>query len=101
MIYRHGTVLFSIFFLSEIPLFHVLNARITFGNIFATDADVSHVHRIQEDDRLTCILDDSIFQCPSNYNQIGNGNASTIFIIYFFFFCFLFFIKFLCISSSI
>ncbi|RZC34199.1 ankyrin repeat domain-containing protein 13D, partial [Asbolus verrucosus] len=59
----------------EIPLFHVLNARITFGNIFAMDNPVSHVNRIQEEDRLTCVLDDCIFQCPSGYSQIGNAAA--------------------------
>ncbi|CAH2015963.1 unnamed protein product [Acanthoscelides obtectus] len=63
----------------EIPLFHVLNARITFGNIFAMDAEVPHVTKIQEDDRLTCVLDESLFRCPASYTQIGNGNASTFF----------------------
>ncbi|XP_057658211.1 ankyrin repeat domain-containing protein 13D isoform X1 [Diorhabda carinulata] len=55
----------------EIPLFHILNARITFGNIFAMDADVPLVTNIQEDNRLTCVLDDSLFKCPSGYAQIG------------------------------
>jgi hypothetical protein len=67
----------------EIPLFHVLNARITFGNIFAIDSEVAHVHRIQEDDRLTCVLDECIFHCPSGYSQIGNGNARAIFLLHF------------------
>ncbi|XP_044272439.1 ankyrin repeat domain-containing protein 13D isoform X1 [Tribolium madens] len=57
----------------EIPLFHVLNARITFGNIFGIDAEVPHVHRIQEEDRLTCVVDECIFQCPSGYSHIGNA----------------------------
>ena len=59
----------------EIPLFHVLKARITFGNIFVLDIPIPHVNRIQEDDRLTCILDECIFQCPSGYSQIGNVAA--------------------------
>lgn len=57
----------------EIPLFHVLNARITFGNIFAMDAAVPFVTKIQEEERLTCVLDENIFNCPSGYTQIGNG----------------------------
>ncbi|KAK9729420.1 Ankyrin repeats (3 copies) [Popillia japonica] len=56
----------------EIPLFHVLNARITFGNIFGMDRDIPNVTRIEEEDRLSCILDDSIFQCPAGYAQLGN-----------------------------
>lgn len=61
----------------------MLNARITFGNIFAIDSEVAHVHRIQEDDRLTCVLDECIFHCPSGYSQIGNGNARAIFLLHF------------------
>lgn len=59
----------------EIPLFHVLNARITFGNIFALDNPVPKVSSIQEDDRLTCILDDSLFQCPPDYFKLGNAGT--------------------------
>lgn len=59
----------------EIPLFHVLNARITFGNIFATDTAVSHVSKLQEEDRLTCVLDEQIFKCPPGYSQIGNAGV--------------------------
>ncbi|CAH0563655.1 unnamed protein product [Brassicogethes aeneus] len=55
----------------EIPLFHVLNARITFGNIFAIDCEVPKVARLQEEDRLTCVLDETLFQCPAGYTQIG------------------------------
>lgn len=44
--------------------------------------EVPHVHRIQEEDRLTCVLDESIFQCPSGYSQIGNGNIYTIILFF-------------------
>jgi hypothetical protein len=58
----------------EIPLFHVLNALITFGNVFALETPVPHVTNIKEgeDDRLTCIIDDECFAVPANYeNRAG------------------------------
>ncbi|KAJ8983987.1 hypothetical protein NQ317_008692 [Molorchus minor] len=61
----------------EIPLFHVLNARITFGNIFAMDSEVPYVASIQEEDRRTCVLDESIFKCPPGYTQIGNAGIDS------------------------
>lgn len=53
----------------EIPLFHVLNACVTFGNVFALEAPVKHVVNIREDDtqRLSCIIDDCCFDIPTNY----------------------------------
>ncbi|XP_022916461.1 ankyrin repeat domain-containing protein 13D isoform X2 [Onthophagus taurus] len=54
----------------EIPIFHVLNARITFGNIFGMDVDVPNVSHIQEEDRLTCVLDDVVFQAPPSYSKL-------------------------------
>lgn len=63
----------------EIPLFHVLNARITFGNIFAMDSPVPYVGKVQEEDRVTCILDEAIFQIPAGYTQIGNGKVQAPF----------------------
>lgn len=54
----------------EIPLFHVLNALITFGNVFALDNPVPLVSNIKEsDDRLSCIIDDSCFEVPPNYSN--------------------------------
>lgn len=55
----------------EIPLFHVLNALITFGNVFALETPVPHVTNIreQEEDRLTCIIDDGCFEVPANYEN--------------------------------
>ncbi|KAK7794448.1 hypothetical protein R5R35_003815 [Gryllus longicercus] len=55
----------------EIPLFHVLNARITFGNIFGLDEDIPGVTRISEDERLSCIVDDSCFIPPITYTKLG------------------------------
>jgi septin 4 len=57
--------------LSEIPLFHVLNARITFGNIFGLDEEIPGVTRITEEDRITCIVDDSCFVPPASYSNLG------------------------------
>ncbi|XP_032517616.2 ankyrin repeat domain-containing protein 13D isoform X1 [Danaus plexippus] len=53
----------------EIPLFHVLNARITFGNIFATETPVEHVECIQEGARLSCVLDDRCFSVGRGYSD--------------------------------
>ncbi|VEN54010.1 unnamed protein product [Callosobruchus maculatus] len=39
------------------------------------DADVAHVTKIQEEDRLTCVLDESLFRCPASYTQIGNAGV--------------------------
>lgn len=53
----------------EIPLFHVLNALITFGNVFALETPVAHVKNVEEDDRLTCIIEDECFAVPANYEN--------------------------------
>lgn len=47
----------------EIPLFHVLNAVITFGNVFSLDSPVQHVSVIREeenDGRVSCVIDGNI-----------------------------------------
>ncbi|CAB3261098.1 unnamed protein product [Arctia plantaginis] len=53
----------------EIPLFHVLNARITFGNIFATETPVPYISCIQEGDRLSCVVDDQCFVVGHGYRD--------------------------------
>lgn len=68
-------------------MFHVLNARITFGNIFAMDNPVAHVSKVQEEDRVTCVLDEAIFQIPPGYTQIGNGKVQAPFCFFLVFFC--------------
>lgn len=81
----------------EIPLFHVLNACVTFGNVFALETAVPHVSQIREQpafgagedddddgdhigatsssppntDRLTCIIDDCCFDVPPHYTNKG------------------------------
>nr|CAG4647090.1 EOG090X0784 [Megafenestra aurita] len=60
----------------EIPLFHVMNACITFGNTFALDEAVHGVSVIQEEDRLSCVVDDICFITPGDYTVYGMGGAS-------------------------
>ncbi|KAG7188154.1 hypothetical protein KM043_013373 [Ampulex compressa] len=55
----------------EIPLFHILNARITFGNIFGMDEPVAHVGHMQEGTRTTCLVDDACFEPPIGYKKVG------------------------------
>lgn len=74
----------------EIPLFHVLNACVTFGNVFALESPVPYVSQIREQpaigdddgnaatsttplntDRLTCIIDDCCFDVPPHYTNKG------------------------------
>lgn len=57
----------------EIPLFHVLNAVVTFGNVFAMEAPVTNVSSLQEsDDRTSCVIDDCCFDVPSEYVRRGH-----------------------------
>lgn len=54
----------------EIPLFHVLNALITFGNVFGLETPIPLVTNIKEDDgRLACVIDDECFDVPENYEN--------------------------------
>lgn len=55
----------------EIPLFHLLNACITFGNVFGMTSAVENVTTINEDDRITCIVDDRCFDIPTHYSNRG------------------------------
>lgn len=65
--------------MAEIPLFHLLNARITFGNVFATDEPVPGVSTATPDTRpgqppqtgIKCTVDESFFEAPSTYEVIG------------------------------
>ncbi|KAH9525446.1 Ankyrin repeat domain-containing protein 13B [Bulinus truncatus] len=55
----------------EIPLFHVLNAQITFGNIQGTDSEAQYVTTVRTPDMISCTIDDECFNPPSNYGRIG------------------------------
>nr|CAD7455802.1 unnamed protein product [Timema tahoe] len=55
----------------EIPLFHVLNARITFGNIFGLDEEIPGVTRVGEDEKMSCVLEDACFVPPPSYTKLG------------------------------
>ena len=55
----------------EIPLFRVLHAKITFGNIFALETPVENVLTINDEIELACVIDDSIFAPPPGYEVIG------------------------------
>lgn len=56
----------------EIPLFHVLNARITFGNIFASENQVPGVICLKGNEDLQCSVDEAMFEAPSTYSVIGD-----------------------------
>lgn len=58
-------------FILEIPLFHVLNARITFGNIFGLDSPVEGVTSVDNGSKLSCVVDDACFQPPPSYQFLG------------------------------
>lgn len=56
----------------EIPLFHILNACVTFGNVFATDTAVQHVTSLREEDRLSCVIEDVVFEVPPHYRKASD-----------------------------
>uniref|UniRef100_A0A8C7DKE4 Ankyrin repeat domain 13D n=1 Tax=Oncorhynchus kisutch TaxID=8019 RepID=A0A8C7DKE4_ONCKI len=68
----------------EIPLFHVLNARVTFSNLCGCDEPVSSVtvHTPEEAPEagqapppFHCEVDPSVFQPPPDYTTLGPGRS--------------------------
>ena len=55
----------------EIPLFHVLTAKITFGNIFARDTAVDGVSTLEDAGYVSCNIDDYCFEPPPGYMRLG------------------------------
>merc|ERR1719471_104899 len=63
----------------EIPLFHVINARITFSNIQALDTPVQGVTSFKEEDgRSSAAIDDSVFEVPRSYDILGGASENTM-----------------------
>lgn len=68
----------------EIPLFHVLNARVTFSNLCGCDEPVSSVTVHQPEDTgeaghspppFHCEVDPSVFEPPADYATLGPGRS--------------------------
>ncbi|XP_036424723.1 ankyrin repeat domain-containing protein 13D isoform X1 [Colossoma macropomum] len=68
----------------EIPLFHVLNARVTFSNLCGCDEPVSSVtvhspqgspDAGQSPPPLHCEVDPSVFEPPPDYTTLGPGRS--------------------------
>jgi len=71
-------VLISVIYdVAEIPLFHVLTAKITFGNIYAADSSVDGVTMLDEAGVTTCTIDDSCFDAPPGYGRQGTAHECT------------------------
>ncbi|GFV41307.1 ankyrin repeat domain-containing protein 13B [Trichonephila clavipes] len=59
----------------EVPLFRVLQARVTFGNVFALDSPVPYVSPYKIDGCFACEIDTACFDVPENYVKFGNTQA--------------------------
>uniref|UniRef100_A0A8C2JMG4 Ankyrin repeat domain 13 family, member D n=1 Tax=Cyprinus carpio TaxID=7962 RepID=A0A8C2JMG4_CYPCA len=65
----------------EIPLFHVLNARVTFSNLCGCDEPVSSVTVLSPQGAtetpppLQCEVDPSVFEPPPEYTTLGPGRS--------------------------
>ncbi|XP_040029627.2 ankyrin repeat domain-containing protein 13D [Gasterosteus aculeatus] len=68
----------------EIPLFHVLNARVTFSNLCGCDEPVSSVtvhppegpeEAGQAPPPIHCDVDPSVFEPPADYTTLGPGRS--------------------------
>lgn len=60
-----------LFFFIEIPLYHISNAQITFGNLFGKDTSVEGVQTLDSDGKIFCVVEDSVFVPPRNYIVLG------------------------------
>uniref|UniRef100_A0A8C9ZXV2 Ankyrin repeat domain 13D n=1 Tax=Sander lucioperca TaxID=283035 RepID=A0A8C9ZXV2_SANLU len=56
----------------EIPLFHVLNARVTFSNLCGCDEPSSD---LRTPPPLHCEVDPSVFEPPTDYTTLGPGRS--------------------------
>ena len=60
---------------TEIPLFHVLNARITFGNIQASEEEAQYVTTLKSEEEVTCCIAEECFDIPENYGRLGKRST--------------------------
>jgi len=62
----------------EIPLFHVMNARVTFSNIFAMDNPVEGVHMLEDlQGSINCCVNEAAFEVPSGYRPANSFDPTT------------------------
>ncbi|CAF0741476.1 unnamed protein product [Adineta steineri] len=59
----------------QIPLYHVLTAKVTFGNIHGIDKAVEGVSTIKENSISFCAVDENIFAVPAGYRRQGEGEG--------------------------
>jgi hypothetical protein len=52
-------------------LFHVLNARITFGNINGCETPIDGVTTIEEADKFSACVEETCFDSPPEYRRLG------------------------------
>lgn len=55
----------------EIPLFHLINAVVTFSNCMTLDNPVAQVTKVEENDRVTVTIEDNVFEIPTHYARSG------------------------------
>lgn len=60
-----------LFLILEIPLYHISNAQITFGNLFGTDKAIEGVQTLDSDGKMFCVVEDSVFVPPRSYVVLG------------------------------
>ncbi|KAG8195274.1 hypothetical protein JTE90_028425 [Oedothorax gibbosus] len=59
----------------EVPIFRVLHAKVSFGNVFALDSPVQHVSPYKIDGCYACEIDAACFDIPESYVKFGNTQA--------------------------
>ncbi|NXE56262.1 AN13D protein, partial [Casuarius casuarius] len=65
---------------AEIPLFHVLNARITFSNLCGCDQPLGSVRRVggAAGWPFPCEVEPGVFEVPQGYTVLGAGRSEPL-----------------------